>query len=54
MANTKFNGYNVDQRCLLAFSLDGVEPAKREDTLYILEFFAYLRSLPNDQKEKFL
>jgi ubiquitin-protein ligase E3 C len=39
---------------LQAFRLDGVEPEKREDTLYILEFFSYLRSLPNDQKEKFL
>lgn len=35
MANTKFNGYKVDERCLLSFKLDGVEPDKREDTMYI-------------------
>jgi len=48
MANTKFNGYKVDGRCLLSFKLDGVEPDKREDTMYILEFFGYLRSLANE------
>jgi len=54
MANTKFNGFKVDERCLSSFKLDGVQPDMREDTLYILEFFGYLRSLPNDQKENFL
>jgi len=54
MTNTKFNGYKVDERCLLSFKLDGVEPDKREDTIYVLEFFDYLRSLPNELKEKFL
>ena len=54
MVNTKFNGYKVDERCLHAFSIDGVEPDKREDTIYILEFFRFLRTLPNEQKEKFL
>jgi hypothetical protein len=27
---------------------------KQEDTKYIMEFFNYLKSLPNEQREKFL
>jgi ubiquitin-protein ligase E3 C len=54
MANTRFNGYNVDERALKTMHLDDTPDDKIEDTSYILEFFAYLGSLPNEQKERFL
>lgn len=54
MLNTRFHGYNVDERALRTLTLEGVPDDKIEDTSYILEFFEFLRGLPNDQKEKFL
>ena len=34
--------------------MDECPAEKYEDTLYILEFFKYLMSQPNEQREKFL
>ena len=52
MQHTKFHGFKVDERALKTSSTlpaDGFE-----DTTYIIEFFNYLKSLPNEQREKFL
>jgi hypothetical protein len=35
-------------------SLEDTAADRFEDTVYIMEFFDYLRSLPNEQREKFL
>ena len=46
MHHSHFNGYNVDEKALNTMSPAAKE--KQEDTKYIMEFFDYLKSLPNE------